>query len=76
MKTLFSKFLNLPAHPVTVGAVGVTLTQTAHAMATDAQTIAEATQAGDPVTVIIQIVIGIATLYKLLRKNKNASGNH
>lgn len=76
MKQLLSNFINLPAHPVVVGIAGLAATQTAHAMDTHAQTLADATQAGDPVTVIIQIVIGIATLWKLFRKNKNGNGNN
>jgi hypothetical protein len=72
MKTLLSKFLNYPAHPVTVGLAGVLTTQTAYAMnSAEIQNFTEAAQAGDPVTVIIQIVIGIATLIKLFKKNKN-----
>lgn len=70
---LISKLVNYPAHPITVGIAGVAATQTAFAMnAESIQTVADATTTpGDPVTVIIQIVIGIATLWKLLRKKKN-----
>ena len=77
MKQLFSKIINYPAHPVTVGIVGLASTQTAYAMNSDqVQTIADATQAGDPVTIIIQVIIGLATLWKLLKKQKNASNNN
>lgn len=77
MKTLLSKIINYPAHPVTVGLVGLASTQTMYAMNSDqVNTIAEATQAADPTTVIIQIIIGIATLWKLLRKQKNDSNNN
>ena len=75
MKKLFSRLFNYPAHPMAVGVVGLASTQTAFAMNSDQiNTIAEAAQTtGDPTTIIIQIIIGIATLIKLFKKNNNES---
>jgi hypothetical protein len=75
MKKIFQRIITARVHPLTVGAVGILGTQTtAAAMNTDtieAATTA-ATQAQDPATIIIQIVIALATLYKMFRKNKES----
>lgn len=74
MKKFFQRIITARVHPLTVGAVGIVGTQTtAAAMNTDTiQAATEAaTQAQDPATIIIQIVIALATLWKMLRKDKN-----
>ena len=75
MKKILHRILNYPAHPISVGALGLLTSQSAYAMNSDQiQSLSDAaTSSGDPLTVVIQIVIGIATLIKLFRKNKNES---
>jgi hypothetical protein len=77
MKKLLSKVLNANVHPIVVGGTGLIASQTtALAMNTDTiQTSAEIASAQDPATLLIQIVIAIATLYKMFRKNKDNNAN-
>jgi len=77
MRKLIAKIFNHPAHPITVGIVGLASTQTTFAMNSEqVQSLSQAaTTTGDPVTLIIQIVIGIATLIKLFRKNNESTSN-
>ena len=71
MKKLFSKLFNAKVNPVVVALTGAAAVQTAPAFASDAVTVAQAaTETGDPVTIIIQIILGLASLWKILRKNK------
>ena len=73
MKKLISKFFNAKVNPVIVAATGIAAVQTAPAIAADQQLLEVATSTGDPVTIIIQIVLAIASLWKILKKNQNNS---
>ena len=75
MKKFFSKFLNAKVNPVVVAATGIAAVQTAPAIAADQQLLEAATNTGDPLTIFIQIVLAIASLWKILKKNQSTPPN-